>query len=466
MDLEHSTLVTLIRALPQTSHREVRKFLASPFFTTRDDMIPLFEQIANHPVTDKSSLWTDLYPDHPFDDQQLRLLMSYLHKLLETYVSLSEWASDDVHQCVLLAVGYRKRGMNTQFDRARQRAEKLLQGRSWRNGEYHTVRHQLMWEEVALQTVQNPADAASFQEMVHQFDAAYLSGRLRLICMAYAQRQVYHTSLESLDVAEVVSMAERAEWDETPAVILYLACYRMLRDPVQIRFFHAFTSLLERYREAFEQEEIRGLYQQAINYCVRRLNSGDDQFFREVLRLYQSGLANGYLLEQGILSRFAYHNIVAAALHVGELEWVNHFIHDAKGLLERKYRESSFSFNLARLEYHRKRFDAVLELLQKANYRDPLLNLAARTLLLKTWYESGETELLQSHLDAMRNYIQRKRVIGYHKENYLNIVRYTDRLLRLNTRDAKGINALKKAILEEGVLTERDWFLTCLEEFY
>ncbi|MBK7343726.1 MAG: hypothetical protein IPJ06_11965 [Saprospiraceae bacterium] len=465
MDLEQSTLVTLIRALPQTSHREVRKFLASPFFTTRDDMIPLFEQIANHPVTDKSSLWTDLYPDHPFDDQQLRLLMSYLHKLLETYVSLSEWASDDVHQCVLLAVGYRKRGMNTVRSGASTCRETAARAIVEKRGISYCP-SSADGREVALQTVQNPADAASFQEMVHQFDAAYLSGRLRLICMAYAQRQVYHTSLESLDVAEVVSMAERAEWDETPAVVLYLACYRMLRDPVQIRFFHAFTSLLERHREAFEQEEIRGLYQQAINYCVRRLNSGDDQFFREVLRLYQSGLANGYLLEQGILSRFAYHNIVAAALHAGELEWVNHFIHDAKGLLERKYRESSFSFNLARLEYHRKRFDAVLELLQKANYRDPLLNLAARTLLLKTWYESGETELLQSHLDAMRNYIQRKRVIGYHKENYLNIVRYTDRLLRVNTRDAKGINALKKAILEEGVLTERDWFLTCLEEFY
>lgn len=464
MELEESTLVTLIRAIPASAHRDIRKFLQSPFFTTRTDMLPLFDRIAEGPVGDKAAFWLALYPSTPFDDQQLRLLMSYLHKLMETYVSFSEWASDEVGQRVSLAVGYRKRGMTTQFSKARNAAEKCVDKRPLRDGEYHQIRYQLMWEEYALQTVQNPTDAATFKEMVQHVDASYLSNRLRLICMAYAQRQVYQTSLETLDVAEVIAMASSSVWADTPAVILYLACYHMLREPDIIDHFHTFTKTLERYQTVFAEEEVRGLYQQAINYCIRRLNSGDDLFFKEVLRLYQSGLTNGYLLEQGLLSRFAYHNIVAAALHVGELDWANEFIHDYKPHLERKYRDSSFSFNLARLEYHRKRFDSVLELLQKANYRDPLLNLAARTLLLKTWYETGETDLLLSHLDAMRNYIQRKRVIGYHKANYMNIVRFADRLLKVNFRDAKALDALRLAIEKEVVLTERDWFLARLAE--
>jgi tetratricopeptide (TPR) repeat protein len=320
-----------------------------------------------------------------------------------------------------------------------------------------------MWEEYELLTVQNPTDSASFQEMVQHADASYLSNRLRLICMAYAQRQVYKTSLDALDLPEIVALAERPEWEGTPAVSLYLACYRMLRQPDQVAWFHTFTRMLKDVQPVFEDNEMRGLYLQAINYCIRRLNNGEDHFFQEVLLLYQSALTNGYLLEQGILSRFAYHNIVAAGLHVGELEWVNSFIHTYKGQLERKYRESSFSFNLARLEYQRKRYDAVLELLQKANYRDPLLNLAARTLLLKTWYELGEFELLQSHLDAMRSYVQRKQVIGYHKANYLNIIRYADRIMKVNMNDEKAVAALRKAITNEEVLTEKDWLLACLE---
>ncbi len=464
MNLEESTLVKLVRSFPASVYRDIRKFLSSPFFTTREDLLPLFNRIVDGPLTFKAELWSDLYSSTPFDDQRLRLLMSYLHKLLETYVSLSEWAADDVQQGVMLAVGYRKRGLNSQYSKARQGAEKRLNKRSLRDGHYHTVRYELMWEEYALQTVQNPTDPASFQEMVYHVDAAYLSNRLRLICMAYAQRQVYHTTLETLDVAEVIAMAERTDKANTPAVTLYLACYRMLREPDQVHHFHAFTTTLDQCQDVFERDEMRGLYLQAINYCIRKLNNGEDSFFSEVLSLYKSGLDQEYLLEQGILSRFAYHNIVAAALHVGDLEWVNTFIYAYKGQLERKYRESSFSFNLARLEYERQRYAAVLQLLQKANYRDPLLNLAARTLLLKTWYETGEHELLQSHLDAMRNYIHRKQVIGYHKENYLNIVRYADKILKVNMNDDKTVAQLRLAISTEEVLTEKKWFMTCMDE--
>ena len=38
--------------------------------------------------------------------------------------------------------------------------------------------------------------------------------------------------------------------------------------------------------------------------------------------------------------------------------------------LERSYRDSTYSFNLARLEFTRGRYDAVLALLQNANYYD------------------------------------------------------------------------------------------------
>jgi tetratricopeptide (TPR) repeat protein len=127
--------------------------------------------------------------------------------------------------------------------------------------------------------------------------------------------------------------------------------------------------------------------------------------------------------------------------------------------VEKKHRESAFSFNLARLEYASRHYGHVLELLQHANYRDPLLNLAAKTLLLKTYYDLREHDLLQSHLDAMRNYVQRKRVIGYHRTNYLNIIRYTEKMLRLNPMDKAAVEALRKAVEGEAVLTEKGFLM-------
>jgi hypothetical protein len=66
---------------------------------------------------------------------------------------------------------------------------------------------------------------------------------------------------------------------------------------------------------------------------------------------------------------------------------------------------------------------------------------------------------LQSHLDAMRNYIHRKRVLGYHRNNSLNIIKYTDKLLNINWHDKNEVEKLREAILKEEHLTEREWLL-------
>ena len=86
-----------------------------------------------------------------------------------------------------------------------------------------------------------------------------------------------------------------------------------------------------------------------------------------------------------------------------------------------------------------------------------------KTLLLKIYYELDEFDLLQAHLDAMQNYILRKKVIGYHKTNYLNTIRYTKRLLSLNYYDKVSIKKLRKKLDEEEILTEKRWMLSQLE---
>jgi hypothetical protein len=59
----------------------------------------------------------------------------------------------------------------------------------------------------------------------------------------------------------------------------------------------------------------------------------------------------------------------------------------------------------------------------------------------------------------MRNFIHRKKILGYHRTNYLNIIKYTDRLLNLNRTDKKTVEQLKNMIVQEEHLTEREWLL-------
>lgn len=457
--MENSHLAQLIRSFSPAEVREARKFLASPYFNQRDDLARLFEFMVAENKPEKEAAHRHATARDDFDDQHNRLIMSYLHKLLEQFVALREFMAEPSNVALHLAVGYRKRGLETAFRRARQGMEKALEKQPLRDADFHRLRYRLLWEEHRLASTDDPTVAERLLALDDELDIEHLARKLSHACLLLSHSAVYRADYQLNIEENLLAEAERKGWLALPAVALYWHCLRMLREPEVAAHFHDFKNLLLEHAARFPADEIRNPYLMAVNYCIRRLNAGDKTWFRAALDLYKTGLANGFLLENGELSRFAYHNIAAAALQCDELDWAAQFIHEYRTYLPRQYRESAFNFNLARLEYARRDFGAALTLLQKANYRDVLLNLAAKTLLLKTWHALGERALLQSHLDAMRNFIHRKRVIGYHRTNYLNIIRLTDKLLNVNALDKSEIARLHAAIASAEPLTEREWLL-------
>jgi hypothetical protein len=164
-------------------------------------------------------------------------------------------------------------------------------------------------------------------------------------------------------------------------------------------------------------------------------------------------------LINGQLSRFTYHNIVSTALQTGDIAWAKDFVETWTDKLEKTYRERMYAFSRAKIAYTGKAYQEALSFLQQSNYHDTLLNLGARTLLLKIYYELEEWDVLQSHLDAFQNYLRRKPDLGYHRTNYQHLILYTRRLLQVNPNSKKDRARLIEHIQREKILTEKTWLL-------
>jgi len=164
-------------------------------------------------------------------------------------------------------------------------------------------------------------------------------------------------------------------------------------------------------------------------------------------------------LENNVLSRFTYHNIVKAGLKTANYNWTAQFIATYKNNLARSYRASSFAYNQALLAYHQGQKETAMQLLQRGNRKDVLLSISAKILLIKVYYEEGLWDLLTAHLKAMENYIRRKSMIGYHKKNGLNVIKYTYKLLDLSPLDKEERKKLVNQINRETNLPEKEWFL-------
>ena len=97
------------------------------------------------------------------------------------------------------------------------------------------------------------------------------------------------------------------------------------------------------------------------------------------------------------------------------------------------------------------------------DYDDILFNLIAKSMLIKIYYEEGEFTALDSLLESLRTYINRKKAIAYHKNIYNNLIRFTKRLVRVGPYDSVQKEKLRREIEEANPLPERKWLLEQLE---
>jgi hypothetical protein len=204
------------------------------------------------------------------------------------------------------------------------------------------------------------------------------------------------------------------------------------------------------------------LFLLAVNFCIRRINLGDAVFSQDLFDLYREGLTQDVFLENGAISRWSYNNITNAALKTGDIKWALHFVETYRPKLEPAFRDTSYFFNLARCLYEKGAFNDALTALNRIEYDDVLQNLSAKTLQIKIYYHTGAWQVLDSLLDSVRIYIRRKKVLGYHKENYTNIVRLTQRLIALVPGDRADRAALRQEVEQCKVLGEKAWLLKCL----
>jgi hypothetical protein len=270
---------------------------------------------------------------------------------------------------------------------------------------------------------------------------------------------VYKKEYDTGLLAVILEYVKAHDLFKIPAVAIYYHSYWALKNPNAINHFQALKSLIEIHRKLFPKVEYRNLYLLAINFCIRKINTGNSEFVKELFQLYRKGLESQALIENGELSRWTYKNVVAIGLGLKEFEWIEYFIEHYKDFIAAPYRESSFKYNLADLYYHQQKFDASMSLLLEITDKDLLLLLSAKTLLCKIYFELSEFKLLDSHLHSFELYVRRQRDIGYHQQNYLNFTKCMKKILSLNQFADDEVSKLRQYILDFKILPEKKWLL-------
>lgn len=468
--MQKSVLTEIVRALEKKEIRELNKWLQSPAHNQRQDVVRLFDfLVKNLPNGDegaeKARAWKAVFPTQPYDDAYMRQVMYFLLKSIEEYLVFMDVANDRVQYQLALSRIYRERKLEKAHRQAYRIGREGLESQPLRDNYF--LRNQFLFEQDYSQltnVVQNAS--ANLQETANALEKWFLAEKLHIAYAMLAHRLVYKTaSYDDGMLNEVLKYCQDKTLLAEPAIAVYYYAYMITTNPEEEEYFDQFESLIKNINMHFHPSEMRTLYVAALNYSVAKVNRGKENFSTRLFNLYRAGLETGYLLENGLVSRYTFGNAVGAALRNKEFGWADKFIEDFQHHLDEKEQNSIVNFNQSRVYFEKGEYAQAQKLLMQFEYDDVHLNIIAKTMLLKIYFETDEFDAFESLLESLRTYLQRKAALdATRKASYKNMISLMKKLLQLNIFSKAQKETFRELVQNTNPLAERDWFLKQLEK--
>jgi len=301
-----------------------------------------------------------------------------------------------------------------------------------------------------------------FDAQSKSLNAWYAGQLMQLACMDKTQRAVQRqeSAVNADWTYQILEHLPDRPHENLPAVALYHLGHEMLIHPDDLERVRDFREMLTENTAKLPTQEAKGLLMLAINHGIRRINEGDRAAIRTTLDFYLLGLESKLLHdERGILSKYTYNNVLMSFVALEEWDAALQFLAKYRPDLAATERENVYQYNLSIFHFRRGDYDTALELLRNVTFADPMYNLESRKMLLKIYFEQNAIGPLESLLENMLTWLRRHPEIGYHREMYRNLARFTGRLLRIPTHDKEARKRLEAKIRETPLVAERGWLL-------
>lgn len=465
--MKNNKLLDLLRTFSKYELNRLQKWLHSPTVNEQDVLCQLFELLdkllREDKDSDKTSIWLILHPKQAYDDRKLRRYFSDLYKLTCRFLAFETYIEHGLTEQLYIMRSLNDRNLEKHFRSAERRGRQLLEQYPSRNTTFLHHHYVLERERATFlsQRIKRSTET-HLEESSYRLDLFYLATKLRDYCSALAHEKVLKTNIQ-IGLIPFLKQAVLADerYLQQPIIAIYYQILQTLLEGDEDAHFERLQQYLRDYEEQFSHKDLREFYQQASNYCIRRANHGELIYFRRLFELYQRQLKSKILFEEDFLNPWDFKNIITVGIFIEEYDWTEAFIQEYSARLPEDFRETAINYNLAKLHFARTRYDKVIELLREVEYQDISYALGARWLLIRTYYELDEYDALDALLESFRVYLHRNKLIARNMQRqYLNNIRFVQRLIRLRLQDKEAIQKFKTQLENTPDVFGKRWILS------
>lgn len=458
-------------------------FCHSPYFVKHEQvraLVAYFSEV--YPQfdarrCDKRLLFKRLFGGGAYDKGKLALIFTYTQRALEQFIAQEQYQEDDSEKQYRYLQGLQHLAQFNTFEKAIKNIEgrHLSSSRQDARFFYQAYRLAKSADDYYNQQDRRRMDN-SLVEKQRYLDRFFMLEKLQDACEARVRQRIlrvdYRTRFLDAVLKEIANDPD--DFADSPAVLVYYRIYRMLEDEEDRKRYQEAFQFFSVHTGLFGKEEKISLYIYFMNYCIARINQGDNDFLSEIFQIYQAQLDQKLLLENGELSEWDYKNIVTTALRLGELDWAMDFMEGYRDLLPTAARENAYRFNLANYHYARGDYGKVLDLLIRVEYSDLRYNLSAKALLLRTYFDLEEYEALYSLTESFKQYLLRNKLMSEtRRAGFNNLFKLARKLANLKARSEylalekreKELQKIDRELSEADLVFNREWLSEKVEQF-
>lgn len=460
-----SKLIELFRSFTARQQSRFGDFLQSPFFNKNGDCLLLYNHVQKyapafaHENISRQVILQKLPFGKPMDEKSLAHLASRLMALAEKFLAVEVFLSDDWQQQMALMQQYHELALPKHYKTAAAGVEKSSETIPFRNAGFY--KQQLHSRQIFLEFGDRNQHEFNqhLQTAATALDIFFIAEKLRYACDVINYESVLNIRYEILFLEEVLAWAASPAFSEVAVVQVYRNLVAMLRHPDEPAYYQLARQRVNDSESFFPAPERRQLYTLLLNYCTRRINRYNDEYFlHEHLKINKLLLQNELIFENGQLPPWRFTNMATVGLKTGQTAWVWQFLHDYRSRLPAEYADNVFRYNLAQYHYYLKNYDEAQRALLQVEVSDVLLNVTVRSLLIKVYCETGQTDLLLACLEATRLYLHRNRLIDTHlKKQMQKFVEFTAKFGKVMPGDRQRYRALLEQLPPARDMMHREW---------
>lgn len=463
-----SKLVDVFYSLSKAQLRGLRKFVQSPYHNKRQDVIALFELLAKTPLENRVALrkekaYPKVFGKKKFSADQMDYVMSFLLKVIEQFLVYENSIQDKVNVQIALMEEYRKLGLSKHFQQSSRLAERELTQSPLRDIHYYEKSFHLEFEQYQFLALKQRDASKNLQELNSKLDLRFLSRKLEVACALLAHQAVAKQQYDFglLDSTLLTYIENNVNLSDHPYIAIYYYYYQAATvDSLESKeYFQKLKHTFLNSTEAFNNEELQGLYTLALNYCVRKVNIGQESYQEELFQFYDAGLKLKILIDNDKLNHFKFNNITKLALRLGKTSWTETFIENYKDFVDQRYHDTYVHNAYSMLYFAQGKYEETMRRLQQVDYKELFITLDAKVLLIKVYYQLEEYDVLESFINSFKVFLRRKDILAYHQEIYKNFLKMIRKIINLPLFDKAAKIKLKAEIEATQKLLEKKWLL-------